>query len=196
MPDPAPSPDLRPAILICAYDAEDPVWDPIEDLSGQPWSPTGARTLPVAAEPVETLAERLSASLADPGCRGLLLLGRTRRGEDFRIQTRAENRQPGGRDRLDGSAPGMARATAPAADIVRALNAAGLNAAATSDAEDDAGDSLLFRVLNALPDGGDAPAVGLLRAPRDLDETAVTAGVKAAAGAIARHLSPLPRRRI
>lgn len=189
------SPDLRPAILICAYDIDDPIWDPIEDLSGQPWSPPGARTVPVAADAPDSLAARLSTSLTDPACRGLLLLGRTRLGEAFRIQTRAENRQPGGRDRIDGAGPGLARATAPVAEMVRAMSAAGLAVSASSEGEEDDGDYLLFRILNALPDGVDAPAVGLLRARADMDEAAVTAGVKAAAGAIALHLSPLPRRR-
>lgn len=189
------SPDLRPGLVICAYDVDEEVWDPIEDLSGTLWSPAGARTIAVPADTREALADRLSDHLRDSACRGLLLVGRTRQGTDFRIQTRAENREPGGRDRIDADAPGMARATAPAAEMVRALNAAGLRVSASSEAEEDAGDYLLFRILNALPDGVDAPAVGLIRAPADLDDAAVTAGVKAAAGAIALHLSPLPRRR-
>ncbi len=188
--------DLRPGIVICAYDADEAAWDPVEDLSGQPWHPAGARTIPVAADAREALAERLSRHLTDAACRGLLLVGRTRLGEDFRIQTRAENREPGGRKRIDDAAPGLARATAPAADMVRALNEAGLAASASSEAEEDAGDYLLFRILSALPEGVDAPAVGLIRAPVELDDAAVTAGVKAAAGAIALHLSPLPRRRV
>lgn len=195
MPDPESSPDLRPTIVICAYDVDEAAWDPIEDLSGQPWCPAGARTIAVAAGAREPLAEQLSAQLGDAACRGLLLVGRTRQGEAFRIQTRAENRQPGGRDRIAADAPGLARATAPVAEMVRALNGAGLHVSASSEGEEDAGDYLLFRILNALPDGVDAPAVGLLRAPLDLDDAAVTAGVKAAAGAIALHLSPLPRRR-
>lgn len=187
--------DLRPGIVICAYDPGETGWDPVEDLSGEPWHPVGARTIPVPADTRERLAERLSNQLKDSGCRGLLLVGRTRLGEDFRIQTRAENRVPGGRERIDDDAPGLARATAPAADMVRALNLAGLAAGASSEAEEDAGDYLLFRILNALPEGVDAPAVGLIRAPADMDDAAVTAGIKAAVGAIALHLSPLPRRR-
>jgi hypothetical protein len=52
--------------------------------------------------------------------------------------------------------------------MVRALNDAGLAAEATSDGEEDAGSYLLYRVLTALPDGSDAPAVGLIRAPAAL----------------------------
>ena len=89
----------------------------------------------------------------------------------------------------------MARATAPVADIVRALNNAGLPAAASSDSEDDAGSYLLYRVLSSLPDGPDTPAVGLLRAPEGEPDDAVQRAVKATAEAMARHLSPLPRLR-
>lgn len=196
MPDPTErSPDLRPTIVICAYDLGEAAWDPIEDLSGLPWCPAGARTIAVAADTRESLAVQLSECLADAACRGVLLIGRTRQGETFRIQTRAENRQPGGRDRIDTAGPGLARATAPVAEMVRALNGAGLSVSASSEGEEDDGDYLLFRILNALPDGVDAPAVGLLRAPVDLGDAEVTAGVKAAACAIAQHLSPLPRRR-
>jgi pyrrolidone-carboxylate peptidase len=197
MPDPTESsPDLRPGLVICAYDADEAAWDPIEDLSGQPWSPVGARTIAVAADVREALADRLSGHLRDSTCRALLLVGRTRHGADFRIQTRAENREPGGHDRIVAGAPGMARTTAPVAEMVRALNEAGLTVSASSEAEEDAGDYLLFRILNALPDGEDAPAVGLIRAPVNMDDAALTAGVKAAAGAIALHLSPLPRHRV
>ena len=190
------SPDLRPTIVICAYDFDDDAWDPVQDLSGEPWSPQGARTVAVPSGEPEPLAALLSNHLKDAACRGLLLVGRTSLGSSFRIQTRAENRLPGGKGRIDGAAPGLARVTAPVAEMVRALTAAGLAAQASSAAEEDSGDYLLFRILNALPDGVDAPAVGLLRAPADVSDEAVMTGVKAAAGAIARHLSPLPRRRL
>ena len=92
-------------------------------------------------------------------------------------------------------APKLCRAARDLADMVRAMNAAGVAVSASSEGEEDDGDYLLFRILNALPDGVDAPAVALLRARADLTGPAVTTGVKAAAGAIALHLSPLPRRR-
>lgn len=192
---PQASPDTRPSLLICAWEPEETAWDPIEDLSGVPWSPPGARTEPLAADDPEPLAETLSARLADPRCRGLLLVGRTRKGEDFRLQLRAENRTLDGVRRLAESGPGVVRATAPAAEMVRALREAGLPAQATSEAEEDAGSYLLYRVLSALPDGADAPAVALLRAPVDAPDPAVQRAVKTAAQAVARHLSPLPRPR-
>ena len=188
-------PDRRPAIVICAYEVDDDGWDPIEDLSGHPWSPTGARTIAVAASDPEGLAETLASHLRDTDCRAMLLVGRNRRSDLFRIQMRAENRgaTPGAAPLEQG--PSIARATAPAAEMVRALNDVGLAADATSDGEEDVGSYLLYRVLNAMPEGVDVPSVGLLRVPEDSGPDAVGRGVKAAAGAIARHLSPLPRAR-
>lgn len=197
MPDPwdGGTPDFRPALVICAYDPCESGWDPVEDLSGEPWNPIGARTLAVAAGEPEALATVLSAHLDDRRCRGLLLLGRTRRSDAFRLQIRADNRALTGGQRLDLIGPGTARATAPVADIVRALNEAGLAADASSDSEEDAGSYLLYRVLSGLPDGPDTPAIGLLRAPRHEPDAAVQRAVKVAAQAMAHHLSPLPRSR-
>lgn len=187
------APDRRPAIVICAYDAGETGWDPVEDLSGVAWNPVGARTVPVAAEAPESLAATLEAHLRDRGCRALLLVGRTTLGDSFRVQMRAENRVLNGTDRLDDTGPGLARATAPVAEIVQALNDAGLAAAASSESESDAGSYLLYRILSGLPDGTDSPAIGLLRAPAASSDASVQRGVKAAAAAMASHLSPLPR---
>lgn len=188
-------PDFRPALVICVYDVDEAGWDPLEDLSREPWSPVGARTLAVAADEPEKLANILSAHLDDRSCRGLLLVGRTRRSDAFRLQIRAENRSLKGGHRLDVVGPGTARATAPVADIVRALNEAGIAADASSDSEDDVGSYLLYRVLSKLPDGQDTPAIGLLRAPEHESDAAVQRAVKAAAQAMALHLSPLSRYR-
>lgn len=189
------APDYRPVLLICAYDIDETGWDAVESLSGEPWNPTGARTLAVAAGEPEALATVLSTHLVDRCCRGLLLVGRTRRSDAFRLQIRAENRSLDGGGRLDHIGPGTARATAPVSDIVRALNASGLAADASSDSEEDAGSYLLYRVLSSLPDGLDTPAICLLRAPEHEPDAAVQRAVKAAAQAMANHLSPLPRSR-
>jgi hypothetical protein len=188
------APDYRPGLVICAWDIDEEGWDPVEDLSGAVWNPVGARTLAVDAGAPEALAAALSAHLDDRSCRGLLLVGRTRRSDSFRVQIRAENRSLDGR-RLDVVGPGLARATAPVADMVRALNEAGLAADASSDSEEDAGSYLLYRVLSGLPDGRDTPAIGLLRAPEHETDAAVQRAVKAAAQAMAHHLPPLPRSR-
>jgi hypothetical protein len=79
--------------------------------------------------------------------------------------------------------------------MVAALHDAGLAASASSVCEGDAGSYLLYRVLSGLPDGADTPAIGLLRAPQGQPDAAVQRAVKAAAQAMARHLSPLPRAR-
>ncbi|WP_313103953.1 hypothetical protein [Brevundimonas sp.] len=187
-------PDRRPAIAICAWDPSFTAWDPVEDLSGDPWNPIGARTLPVAGSAeADALAAQLSDLLAKGECGALLLVGRTAHTGVFRVQMRAENRRLDGADRLDHTGPGVARATAPTAEIVRDLTAAGLNAVAASDAEEDAGSYILYRILNDLPDGPASPAIGLIRAPSDVTNAKVQLAVKTAASAIARHLAPLPR---
>jgi hypothetical protein len=79
--------------------------------------------------------------------------------------------------------------------MVQALQDIGLSADATSDGEDDVGSYLLYRILCALPEGIDVPSVGLLRIPGDAEPEVVEQGIKAVAGVIARHMSPLPRAR-
>ncbi|GAA0633868.1 hypothetical protein [Brevundimonas lenta] len=196
MADIAPSPsDARPGIVICAWDAGETGWDPIEDLSGEPWSPNGARTVAVASADPEALASTLTDHLRDQRCRALLLVGRTRRSDGFRLQMRAENRSLDGEHRQTEDGPGVARATAPVAEMVRALREAGMAAGATSDAEEDAGSYLLYRILANLPDGADTPAIGLLRAPENEPDAAVQRAVKTAAQAMARQMAPLPRSR-
>lgn len=187
--------DGRPAIVICAWEPGESGWDPVEDLSGEPWSPVGARTVAVPAGAPEALASTLSAHLADQRCRALLLVGRTRQKDGFRLQLRAENRSPEGVHRTEGVGPSVARATAPVADMVRALKEAGLAAGASSEAEEDVGNFLLYRVLASLPDGADTPAVGLLRAPEGEPDAAMQRAVKTAAQVMARHLSPGGRSR-
>ena len=185
--------DRRPGILICAYDGDDDGWDLVEDLSGEIWSPSGARAVPIAAADPDELASTLAARLGSGECRAVLLVGRTQKGAGFRVQMRAENRTLDYKHRLSSTGPGVARSTAPVADILRALTAAGLQADASSEAEEDAGSYLLYRVLADLPDGPLTPSIGLLRAPAPANEAAVRKGVKAAASAMASHLTPLPR---
>ena len=79
------------------------------------------------------------------------------------------------------------------AGLERDLTAAGLGALAASDAEEDAGSYILYRILNDLPDGAASPSIGLIRAPSNVPDAKVQLAVKTAATAIARHLTPLPR---
>ena len=185
-------PDRRPGIAICTYEG-DSGWDLVEDLSGEVWSPAGARTVRVSAGDPDALAEILGQQLKSGACRAVLLVGRNHKSGGFRMQMRAENRTLDRKDRLSRTGPGVTRTTAPVADIVRALNAAGLDADASSEAEEDTGSYLLYRILADLADGPHTPAVGLLRAPVPADENAVKKGVKAAASVMAGHMALLPR---
>jgi len=187
-------PDRRPAILVCVYETADPLWNALD--GGDGWAPPGARLRPVGPGEPADLAQLITGELDHADCRAVLLVGRTRKSDGFRVQMRAENRALTGGKKLSQTGPGMARATAPVAEMVRALNEAGLIADATSDSEEDVGSYLLYRVLTALPDNADAPAVGLLRAPSTLDEAQLRLGIQTAAAAMARHLSPLPRARL
>ena len=189
-------PDRRPAILVCVYEPDDPAWAALEDMADDGWNPQSARARPIGPGDPDSLAGLLTGELDDPDCRAVLLLGRTRRTDGFRVQMRAENRALTGGAKLSRTGPAMARATAPVAEIVRALNDVGLPTDATSESEEDVGSYLLYRILTALPDAVDAPSVGLLRVPATTDPQSLWAGIRAAAGAMARHLSPLPRARL
>lgn len=186
-------PDRRPAILVCAYETADSLWPA---NNGDAWSPPGARIRGLPPGDPAILATLITGQLDEADCRAVLLVGRTRKSDGFRIQMRAENRDLMGGKKLSQTGPALARATAPAADMVRALTDAGLVAEATSDGEEDVGSYLLYRVLTALPDNADAPSIGLLRAPASMDDGQMRLGVQAAAAAMARHLSPLPRARL
>lgn len=187
-------PDRRPVIAICAWSPSYRAWDPVEDLSGEPWSPPGALTLATPGDAsADALAERLTDLLARGECSALLLVGRTVHPGPFRVQMRAENRRLGEPGRVDSTGPGVARVTAPVADILRDLSAAGVSAVAASDAEDDAGSYVLYRVLADLPDSLNSPSIGLLRIPDGESEGLVRTAVKTAASAMARRLAPLPR---
>lgn len=185
-------PDRRPTVLVCAYDPNNSVWSSIGDDASSP----GARIRTLQPGEPDDLAQTIARELLDADCRALLLVGRTHKSDGFRLQMRAENRTLAGDGKLSSTGPGLARATAPVAEMVRALHQAGLVADATSDSEEDAGSYLLYRVLTALPDNVDAPSIGLLRASGSLDSKQVLLGLQTAAGAMARHLSPLPRHRV
>ncbi len=187
-------PDRRPAMLVCVYEASNPLW-PLDPLQGGGANTLAARLVPLGPDEPATLAGMITGALDDADCRAVLLVGRTRKADRFRLQMRAENRALSGNKKLSETGPALARATAPVAEMVRALGDAGFAAEATSDCEEDVGSYLLYRVLTALPDNADAVAVGLLRTPGGLDADAARRGVETAARAMARHLTPLPRAR-
>jgi pyrrolidone-carboxylate peptidase len=189
-------PDRRPAILVCIYEADDPLSAALDTESGAVWAPAGARVRAQGPDEPTALADVITRQIGEADCRAVLLVGRTRKSNSFRVQMRAENRTPTGGAKVSITGPAMARATAPAAEIVRELIEAGLAADATSDSEEDVGSYLLYRILTALPDNADAPSVGLLRVPALIDGEQLRRGVQTAAAAMARHLSPLPRARL
>lgn len=182
-----------PVIVLCGYDADDEVWDPVEDLSGAHWRPHGALAVNMTPGPPDHLYEALAEQLRDRRCRALLLVGRGRSPDRFTVQLRAENRALSGSGRMNPDLPSLARATLPVADVIAALSDAGLLADATSEAEPDAGSYLLFRILAELSDVTEAPAIGLLRVPADVSLETARKGVKAAASAIAAQLAPMGR---
>lgn len=186
--------DRRPAILVCVYETADLLWNALDGESD--WTPPGARLRPLGPGDPADLADRITSELDKADCSAVLLVGRTRKSDGFRVQMRAENRALTGGKKLSDTGPSLARATAPVAEMVRELNDAGLSADATSDSEEDVGSYLLYRVLTALQDDVDAPAVGLLRAPSTVNEAQFRLGIQTAATAMARHLSPLPRARL
>lgn len=155
-----------------------------------------ARTETVGSEDPAVLADLINRKLGQAECQAVLLVGRTGRSEGFRVQMRAENRTLAGRAKWSDTGPAFARTTAPVSEMVQALNVAGLTAAATSDSDEDAASYLLYRILTALPDENDAPAVALLRVPEALDPSEGRRGVAVAADAIARHLPLMPRERL
>lgn len=189
-------PGRRPSIIVCVFeraDPADPVW---ADIFADGWAPPGANVRSIGPGDPMALAGILAGGLDDADCRAVLLVGRTRHSDGFRIQMRAENRALVGGAKVSRTGPATARTTAPVAEMVRALNDAGLVTDATSHCEEDAGSYLLYRVLTALPDAPDAPAVGLLRVPMSIGPAALTTGLRTATSAMARHLGALPRSRL
>ncbi len=183
--------DRRPFLAIVPWDRGFRGWDPIEARTGEPWHPVGARILALAADEPETAAQNLIDAITQRRISALLLAGRTRHSGPIRLQTRAENRTLDGKERHDPTGAGVVRATVPAGDILRELNRVGLTAQIASDAEEDAGSYLLYRVLAALPDRLSVPAVGLLRLPRDMAPEPADQAIKAAVSAMARHIPAL-----
>jgi hypothetical protein len=183
----------RPCIIICNWDGGEPVWDLVEDLSGVPWAPDNARTeLIEGVTDAEALAHSLVERLISHEARALLLIGRTRYDGPARLQIRAEIPKTDGH-RLNEDGPGVVRATAPAAAILEAATKAKVALVASSNAEDDAGSALLYRVMTALEDHLETPAVAMIRFPSGMPEPQVAATIKAAASVMTQHFTPVQR---
>lgn len=191
----ANAPDRRPAIVVCIYETDDPALTLLDGALPASRLAAGARVIPIGPDDPAVLADVITGTLQKGDCRAVLLIGRTRRSDGFRVQMRAENRTLAGGAKWASTGPATARSTAPVAEIIRALTDTGLAAEATSESEDDAGSYLLYRILTALPEDADAPAIALLRAPLAFGPEEVGRGVALGAAAIVRHLSPLARER-
>lgn len=185
--------DTRPGLIVCAYDNAHPEWDLVEDLAGTIWDPPGARTVLVKHDAPEALARGLNEAMATPGVRGMLLVGTADEGAEVLIPVRALNRVPDGTSRAVEHGPGVARATAPAGDIIRALAQAGHPARMEPEGATGTGGYLLYQVLASVPDNVLTPSVGLLLVPPGMDAELIREVVKKAAAAVAASLTPLPR---
>ena len=187
-----PSTDRRPGIAIVAWDRGFRAWDPFDSASGQTWHPRGARAITITPADTDDLPATLAKALVGQSLSAILLVGRSNASGTIHIQTRAENRVPGSLDRDDPLAAGVVRATLSTAEILRDLTHEGLSARAVSEAENDAGSHLLFRILSHLPDQGATPPIGLVRLPRDMGPLQVNQAIRTIASTVSRHLPSLP----
>ena len=213
MPSPLTTPVTTetPRLLLAGFGPfpqapDNPAGRVVERLIAQAWSPAGAR-LSGKVVPVSwsRAPEEVLAAAQTFGCDAILLLASSSRAQDVRVEMRAQNRV--GRRRADGeglyweqdrilpTGPGVVRATAPVAEMVQAIKAAGLPARASSESGDFVGNFTLYRLLAELGEGA-GRAVGCLGIPLRLDLDDVERAVKAAAEAFASRLSALRPTRI
>jgi pyrrolidone-carboxylate peptidase len=211
MPRPAFTPDARetPRLLLAGFGAYEQVPDNpaarvVERLTAEGWAPAGAelcgRVIPVSwtAGPA-TVLEAARALRAN----AVLLLAAVPLGSDFRVEMRAQNRvgrrradaegRLWGDDRILPIGPGVVRATAPVAEMVKAIKAADCPVRACSDSGDFVGNFTFYRLLAELGPEEAHRAVGCLAIPARKDLDLVERAVKAATEAFAKSLSaPLP----
>lgn len=199
---PSAAPPVR--LLVCGPEPRSgAAFDPVSALKACGWRhdriEVSYARLP--ADP-DAAFERVRAGLEETGASGVLLLSLSSDEEaeaGFVVRMRACNRRARGLRGAEGerriapTGPASARATAPVAELARAICATGALALASSDAADDAANHLLYRLLaEAAPDVG-APAVGAVRAPTassGCDPGALERGLCAALFAFADTLHP------
>jgi pyroglutamyl-peptidase len=205
----------RPALLITGFgpfpgSPDNPTAAVVASLLEQAWAPQGAcahgLVVPVRwDQSAQIIAEAIRAS----GCDGALLLGVAGKAREFRVEMRAKNQADRRKPDADGAlwpsgkitptGPAVARATAPVADMVRAIQKAGYPSVASSDAGDYLCNFTLYRILTETAADARSPAVGFLHVPRsvlrDGEEVLLTIAdieraVKAAATAFTHSLNP------
>lgn len=203
--------DVRPALLLaCLASNESRLGRAAEALGAHGWAPASVRLIvrrlvPDMALAAETVAQTMRETL----CSAVLLVDAQPRADRFRVEMRAQNRLPrrdsvkiraARPERISPVGPAVARTTAPVADLLRALNEAGVPVEASSDASDGTANYLLYRLLTEWTTDSCAPQVGLLTTPdrpiagRNQEEGSggpdtLEQAVKAACAAFARKLS-------
>lgn len=206
MPRPAFDPDVRetPRLLLAGFGGyaqvpDNPAARIVERLDAQGWSPAGA-ALSGCVIPVSWTAAPAAALEAARTLRAgaVLLLAAVPLGSDFRVEMRAQNRvnrrradvegRLWGEDRILPTGPGVVRATAPVAEMVKAIKAAGCPVRASSDSGEFVGNFTFYRLLAELGPEDAGRAVGCLAIPARLDLDLVERAVKAAAEAFAKSL--------
>lgn len=171
----------------------------VQRLVDQAWSPQGARLIGCTA-PVSwrRAAGEVISAVAAHGCDAILLVATRARASDLRVEMRAQNRVAPRRPDADGmvwphdrilpTGPGIARATAPVAEMVQAMTRAGIKARASSECGDYIGNFVLYRLLTDPDLDTAARPVGCLSAPRKVDIEDLERAVKVAVGAFAERL--------
>lgn len=197
----------RPTLLVCGFDggdgaAAEAVRRVVEGGCGVVRGAVCSLTVPsLWRRAAETVLEAAAETLAA----GVLLVDVRPKARAFEVLMRAENgasrrRKDGegalfGRERISPTGPGVVRATAPVAAMVRAIEAEGLPARASSDSGDDVANYALYRLLTEFDGSPRAPGVGALFAPGRLGDegspptpAALEAGLRAATAAFADAL--------
>ncbi len=205
----------RPALLMTGFGPfpgapQNPTADVIERILSQGWAPRGFAAHGLVAPVLwNASAEIIAEAVRASGCNGVLMLGIAGKAREFRVEMRATNhvdrRRPDAdgklwrTDKIDPTGPASLRSTAPVADMVRAIEAAGYPSVASSDCGDYLCNFSFYRLLTGLGDTAGTPPVSFIHVPRalvkngediPLDVEHMERAVKAAASAFALNLAP------
>lgn len=212
----------RPRLLVAGFGAfpgfpANPSGLTVERLADQGWAPEGTdviyEVLPTTWRgAVNSLRERIAAA----GAGAVLLTGVAAGARAFRVEMRAQNRvtttAPDAEnslqrnDRISPLGPAVLRTTAPVDLMLEAIRATGHPAESSSDCGDYLCNYAFYRLLADREAEGDGVSVAFLHLPpaREAPPQAdpggaafslqdLEAGVKAAAGVMARSLIHAPR---
>ena len=192
-------------LLLCGFGAfpevpDNPTERVIERLDRSGWTPQGgALSTHVAPVSWSRAYDSLVGAARQASACAVLLTGVAVKATRFRVELRAQNRANGKRPDVDGRThsgaritrfgPSVARATAPAAGLLRALRDEGLEAETSSDAGDYLCNYALYRLLTEAFDHPSAPQVGFLHVPASATADEAERGMKAAATAFLKALA-------